>query len=330
MLSRWSPELGAMLRLPHWTDIRAAKVSHRYYAEAKPRTTPPHRPWTQSEIDQLFQLRAQGQTFASIATIFGRSSGAARERFRSGPVSNPVREVRRWTQSQLDTLVELNTQGRSPGEIANILGRPRRSVYSRLSNVDQRIGTLPVKKAWTEAEYRRLQDLHNAGHSRREILGQFPDRTEHSINAKIRRLSSRSGGDRLVPWSIKEENLLKHYRGDLRLSDHEIAKRLDRPLASVYSKLSALKCRTFKPIWTAQESEILRSSRAAGMSFARIAKLLPGRSAFAASSHFYSFYPGNPAVSSRQYSTAWYSRIAATWPGVRTYRLASRISRTNP
>lgn len=128
------------------------------------------RPWSAEDIERIQAMKDDGVLVQDIAKAVNRTQKAVFEklvRIGSGrPLSSTV--IVPWSAQEVEQLKFLrNTQRRSWGEIAKIMGRPSGTVYSKhnyLTNLSSSVGcaeqsnTLKIPEE-TRQEWRHRQSL---------------------------------------------------------------------------------------------------------------------------------------------------------------------------
>jgi DNA-binding CsgD family transcriptional regulator/uncharacterized protein (DUF433 family) len=262
----------------HRLNWQTSGLGQRHYADGKPDQPHAQNYWTRSDIDRAFQLRAEGHTCAYTGQLLGRSQSSVESRLAARRVIEGPHRPTPWSPEDLQMLSVLRAQGRSQSQIARALGRSRSSVYTRLKLQDNPSDNLSMSKPWSEADYKYLCELRAAGKSWNDINAEFPGRTKQAVMDKLR-YARRKGKDinNRKPWTKDDDDLLEHYREELQLSNAEIGRRLGRSVGSIdmrlHRKQLVVPCRK----WTPEEDEVLLSSRVNGLSFGKIASLLPAR-----------------------------------------------------
>lgn len=64
-------------------------------------------------------------------------------------------KVFKWSQDQVDTLLNLNTKGKSVSEIAKLTNRPYRNVYSKLRQLNVKANV----KVWTIDQPEKVSEV---------------------------------------------------------------------------------------------------------------------------------------------------------------------------
>lgn len=114
-------EKGILGKEPEWVK----EARHASYLKCKKRT-----PWTKSEDEHLIQLlKSYRYTYPEIARILNRTEGAVKRRLHDlGTKYRPVkRDVKMWTDEEIDTMLELRVKGYGWDTVAEKLGRSAQS-----------------------------------------------------------------------------------------------------------------------------------------------------------------------------------------------------------
>lgn len=145
------------------------------------------------------------------------------------------RIARRWTASDIETLLLLNAEKKTPDHIAQHLGRTKPAVFQQIKKLGIKSQFTPSKK-WTESEdetIRRLSGTHTYKQIA-EILG----RAATATNKRAQAIGVSKNKDdglywRKRPWSPSDlETLHNLTKNDCRPID--IAAKMGRSLSAIY------------------------------------------------------------------------------------------------
>ena len=81
-------------------------------------------PWTDEQIDMLFELNAEGLHYKDIAVKIGRSEESVRAKI----TYYMLTKNRVWADEDIETLMRMKSEGKEAREIARKLGRTKYSV----------------------------------------------------------------------------------------------------------------------------------------------------------------------------------------------------------
>ena len=81
-------------------------------------------PWTDEQIDKLFELNAEGLHYKDIAVKIGRSEESVRAKI----TYYMLTKNRVWSNEDIETLMRMKSEGKEAREIARKLGRTKHSV----------------------------------------------------------------------------------------------------------------------------------------------------------------------------------------------------------
>ena len=282
------------------TFVQASRLCLRQYrksgrpltgtATTKSSVTPDkRRPWSEDELQRLFELRDQGKTTTDIGQLLARSIGSVKNRLQQGPT--PPQPRKAWSQKDDDILCQGQKQGRVTIEIARELQRSVSSVLMRLKHLRQRAKEKPNDRIrettfFTSEEDRLLFDLKRRGATWREIKKTFPTRSSTSLQSRVYRfrgIQNPSFQSSPSQFSSQEVEMLLRLKGDQGLPWSTVLEsfpgRTLGPLVSKYSKLVEVSgpVKNPKKPWTLDEKETVLQLRAAGNN-ARDISRLTGRS----------------------------------------------------
>lgn len=145
------------------------------------------------------------------------------------------RIARPWTASDIETLLLLTTEKKSPEHIAKQLGRTKPAIFQQIKKQGFKNQHSPIEK-WTHSEDETIRRLYERNTYKQ--IGEILDRSENAIRkrAKVIGLSNKplkgSIGPRR-PWSQSEVEILHTMtKSECRRAD--IAAKLGRSLSAIY------------------------------------------------------------------------------------------------
>ena len=179
--------------------------------------------WTPAEEELLKKLVAEGKTSVDIGEQLGRTVKAIVHKktclkVRSVPKISPFNphdvagvikfKMIGWTHRQIAAVYDVHFS-----EITRILGKYGLKGKGRFFVKTER----PPRLDWTEVDTAYLRKLLKRGLPRTHIYAKFPNRSEHAVERKIRRLTQYwlSPSELLerealkVDWKVKYERRIK-------------------------------------------------------------------------------------------------------------------------
>lgn len=192
--------------------------------------------WSDAETSQALALKDQGMSTMDIAKKLQRSYNSVRNQLH---LSRPKhKELKAWTERELDRAVALVRKHRSYDIVARELGRPSgESVFQKLLRSRPEACNVIPGALWSEKDMERLVSLDRKGLEPTQIAAKL-GRSTHAIRVRLKRVK-RDGivhGPPMKVWST--EDLKKARRWDLEgLSYEQIAENLGRSIGSVRHKL---------------------------------------------------------------------------------------------
>lgn len=156
----------------------------------------------------------------------------------------------KWEQEEVELLKMWVKEGWTYKDIANELDRTENTVKNKAS----RLGITKKRiKHWDFKEEQILKDLFNKSFTVKQIAEKM-DRSYNSVKHKIARLheSEKRNWNRLDILNLK----VKFYQGK---TDKDIAKFLNRGVASIEAKRKSLNLIHEQKLWTKQEENLLLS-----------------------------------------------------------------------
>ena len=113
--------------LPEPPKPKKKPVKKKAKREAKPRKKTPPKIWTTDKVERLTELYSQGSSYKDIAAEFGvtykQVCGAIDRLHDKGELK--IKQYQgKWTQQEVDKLLELKASGLTWHEISEKMGRP--------------------------------------------------------------------------------------------------------------------------------------------------------------------------------------------------------------
>lgn len=105
--------------------------------EQKPRRTTPPKIWTPDKVERLTELYSQGVCYKDIATEFGVTYGQVAgiiDRLHNKDMLTIRQYQEKWTQDEIDELMNLKAAGHTWQEISERMGRPTASCSNKWLN----------------------------------------------------------------------------------------------------------------------------------------------------------------------------------------------------
>ena len=175
-------------------------------------------PWSAAEDAKLRTLVEQGSSMAAAWKHFpDRSLCALRSYFYSvcRPTSKGLTRTNHagpYTESELNTAVEMYKSGVSNISIADKLGHSHMAITRLLSgtlssDIKNNIGRTPRYKLWTAEDDTKLPKLYREGHSEPKIASLLGDRTARAVNMRIIRTLPRIKTKRLYDVGLTADAL---------------------------------------------------------------------------------------------------------------------------
>jgi hypothetical protein len=140
--------------------------------------------WTEVEIIQLEDLKAEGKTIKQIAEIMGRSVQSIKGRSRIPTQEFTPDRCRKWEPSEVETLKAMVTEGKSNEEIGIALNRTPEAVAGKSGFMG--FGKLRPPK-WTEAEKQTIKEMVEAKVSYHKI-GLLLKRSASAVSGMAHRM----------------------------------------------------------------------------------------------------------------------------------------------
>ena len=103
------------------------KLVKKATREAKPRKKTPPKIWTPDKVERLTELYSQGSSYKDIAAEFGvtyKQVCGAIDRLHDKGELKIKQNQGKWTQQEIDKLLELKASGLTWHEISEKMGRP--------------------------------------------------------------------------------------------------------------------------------------------------------------------------------------------------------------
>lgn len=155
--------------------------------------------WTQREVDFLLEHYDNDMWGTEIAEYLGRTPTAVARKWHDLKKKKKGRQTKTWTEEEVKFLID-NYDDLTPQEIANKLGRTRKSIilkahnqkgeYEKISKrtkLKQKHLNTTAKK-WSKEDAQKLTELYLDGRiSELELTKIFPDRTIDQIRGKAQR-----------------------------------------------------------------------------------------------------------------------------------------------
>jgi DNA-binding CsgD family transcriptional regulator len=140
--------------------------------------------WTEAEIIQLEDLKAEGKTVRQIAEIMGRSWASVRHRHRIPTQEFTPDRCRKWEPSEVETLRAMVCEGKSNEEIGIALNRTPEAVAGKSGFMG--FGKLRPPK-WSEAEKQTIKEMVEAKVSYHKI-GLLLKRSASAVSGMAHRM----------------------------------------------------------------------------------------------------------------------------------------------
>jgi len=214
--------------------------------------------FTEEERRELWQQRQNGLNVEDIWKRFlpHKSYDECVQEVNRLRIRNPedvkqLPSISYFTSAEIQSIKAQHSNGARVSEIAQALGRPGTSVYSKIKAMHLEINReedqlRSKRKPWTDAEDNVLVRIIKGELPRNAAKSLLTSRSDYGIISRLSKLRLRMGYERLKPgyWSEAEEELLQKLHKDKSVTIPEIAQRMGRSRGSVKCKLSSIAHKT--------------------------------------------------------------------------------------
>lgn len=230
--------------------LKSLKTCHEALRKL-PKGTPER--FTEEERQELWQQRRKGLNVDDIRKRFLPHKSydeCVREvqRLRTrDPEDVKQHPLTYFTSDEIRSIKAQHSNGASCSEIAEALGRPVTSIYSKIKEMDLAINreeddVRTVRKPWKYAEDDVLVRVIKGELPRNAMKSLLTNRTHYGITSRLSKLRIRMGYKlrKLGYWSGAEEELLQSLHADKFVTIDVIAQRMGRSRGSVNCKIRSM------------------------------------------------------------------------------------------